>query len=141
MRSTFLTFRRCLPVRVAGLAETLPSFPVSGPFLPDVPGFQVPPDLYLSTSTSVSLSGASSPSSFQQLLGCLQFHHSLLFACLNHSSILMTIAIGSIFASSKISSFLRCSNRLTPITNRTILVSVVAIRFSSLTDIGHVSQP
>ena len=29
---------------VAGLADTFPSFPVSGPFLPDVPGFQVPPD-------------------------------------------------------------------------------------------------
>ena len=29
---------------VAGLAQTFPSFPVSGPFLPDVPGFQVPPD-------------------------------------------------------------------------------------------------
>ena len=29
---------------VAGLAETFPSFPVSGPFLPDSPGFHVPPD-------------------------------------------------------------------------------------------------
>ena len=29
---------------VAGLAETFPSFSVSGPFLPDVPGFQVPSD-------------------------------------------------------------------------------------------------
>ena len=29
---------------VAGLAETFPSFPVSGTFLPDVPGFQVPTD-------------------------------------------------------------------------------------------------
>ena len=28
---------------VAGLAETSPSFPASGPFLPDVLGFQVPP--------------------------------------------------------------------------------------------------
>ena len=32
---------------VAGLAETFPSFPVRGPFLPDVPGFQVPPDCTL----------------------------------------------------------------------------------------------
>ena len=32
------------PVFFSGLAETFPSFPVSGPFLPDVPGFQVPPD-------------------------------------------------------------------------------------------------
>ena len=29
---------------VAGLAETFQSFPVSGPFLPDVPSFQVLPD-------------------------------------------------------------------------------------------------
>ena len=29
---------------VAGLAETFPLFPVSRPFLPDVPGFHVPPD-------------------------------------------------------------------------------------------------
>ena len=29
---------------VAGLAETIPSLPCSGPFLPDVPGFHVPSD-------------------------------------------------------------------------------------------------
>ena len=29
---------------VAGTAETFPSFSVSGPFLPDVPGFKVPSD-------------------------------------------------------------------------------------------------
>ena len=28
----------------AGLVETFPSLPVSGPFLPDVPGFQAPSD-------------------------------------------------------------------------------------------------
>ena len=39
-----LTFHRYLLVRVAGLAETFPSFPVSGPFLPDVPGFKFPSD-------------------------------------------------------------------------------------------------
>ena len=63
--------------------------------------------------------------------------------CPNHSSIrrLITVAIASTFASSKISSFLRCSNRLTHIAYRTILISVVAICFSSLTDIGHVSHP
>ena len=38
----FLTFRHHLSLcGVAGLAETFPSFPVSGPFLPDVSGFQV----------------------------------------------------------------------------------------------------
>ena len=39
--SPFATVSLC---GVAALAETFPSFPVSGPFLPDVPGFQVPPD-------------------------------------------------------------------------------------------------
>ena len=68
---------------------------------------------------------------------------SLLLTWPNYSSLLLliTVAICSTFASSKISSFLRCSNRLTPIAHRTILISVVAIRLSSLTDIGHVSQP
>ena len=68
---------------------------------------------------------------------------SLLLTWPNHSSLLLliTVAICSTFASSKISSFLRCSNRLTPIAHRTILISVVAIRLSSLIDIGHVSQP
>ena len=56
---------------------------------------------------------------------------SLLFTCPNHSNLLLliTIAIGSTLASSKISSFLHCSNRLTPIVLRTILISVVAICF------------
>ena len=68
---------------------------------------------------------------------------SLLLTWPNHSRLLLliTVAICSTFASSKISSFLRCSNRLTPIAHRTILISVVVIRLSSLTDIGHVSQP
>ena len=68
---------------------------------------------------------------------------SLLLTWQNHSSLLLliTVAICSTFASYKISSFLRCSLRLTPIAHRTILISVVAIRLSSLTDIGHVSQP
>ena len=32
---------------VAGLAQTFPSFPVSGPFLPDAPRRHVPPDRIL----------------------------------------------------------------------------------------------
>ena len=57
---------------------------------------------------------------------------SPLLSCPNHSSLLrlITVAIGSTLASSKISSFLPCSNRLAPI--RTILISVVAIRFLCL---------
>ena len=38
------TFATVFLYGVAGHADTFPSFPVSGPFLPDVPGFQVPPD-------------------------------------------------------------------------------------------------
>ena len=66
---------------------------------------------------------------------------SLLLTCPNHSSLLslITVAIGSTFASSKIS-FLLCSN-VQAHAHRTILISVVAIRFSSLNDIGHVSHP
>ena len=67
---------------------------------------------------------------------------SLQLKCPNHSSVLllMTVAVGTTFASSNISSFLLCSNRLTPIAHRTILIYVVAIWFSYLSGIGHVSQ-
>ena len=52
----------------------------------------------------------------------------LLLTCPKNSSLLLliTIAIGSTFASSTISLFLRCSNRLTHIAHSTSLVSVVA---------------
>ena len=51
----------------------------------------------------------------------------LLLTCPYHSSRirLITVAITSTFASSKISSFLRCANILTPIAHRTDLISVV----------------
>ena len=122
---------------VAGPAETFPSFPVSGPFLHDVPGFQAPPDSIFRPQ----LRSFSRPPIFISTTARMVSVSSLLLTCPNHSSLLLliNIAIGSTFASSKISSFLRCSNR--PIAHRTIPISVVAIRFSSLTDIGHVSQP
>ena len=68
---------------------------------------------------------------------------SLLLTWPNHSSLLLliTVAIGSTFASTNIYTFLLCSNRLTPIAHRTIIISVVAMRFSSLTDICHDSHP
>ena len=44
LMSPFLPFAAVSLGGVASLADTFPSFPVSGPFLPDVPGFQVPPD-------------------------------------------------------------------------------------------------
>ena len=55
------------------------------------------------------------PSSFRQLL--MFSVSSLLLTWPKHSSLLLliTVAICSTFASSKISSFLRCSNRLTPL--------------------------
>ena len=83
------------------------------------------------------------PSIFVSTTALMFSVSSLLLTCPNHSSLLLliTVAIGSSFASAKISSFLRCSNRLTPIAHRTILISVVAVRLSYLTDIGHVSQP
>ena len=61
----------------------------------------------------------------------------LLLTCTNHSILLrlITVAIGSTFASSKIFSFHLCYNRLTPLHHY-----IVAIHVSSLTDIGHVSH-
>ena len=56
---------------------------------------------------------------------------SLLLTCWNHSNLLMTVAIGS--------TLLISPSRLKPIGHHTIRISVVAIRFSSFTDIGHVS--
>ena len=47
MFATFSRFAAVSLCRVADLAETFPLFPVSGPFLPDTPGFQVPPDSVL----------------------------------------------------------------------------------------------
>ena len=83
------------------------------------------------------------PSIFISTTALLFSVSSLLLTWPNHSSILflITIAICSTFTSSKIYSFLRCSNWPTPIAHRTIAISVVAVRLSYLTDIGHVSQP
>ena len=135
---TFLTFRRRLLFWIAGLAETFPSFSVSGPFLLDVPGFQVPSDSIVPLQFGLPLGRFHSI--FISATARMFSVSPLLLTCPNHSSLLrlITVAIASTFASS---SFLRCSNRLTPIAHRTILIYVVAIRFSSLTDIGHVSHP
>ena len=40
--SSFSPFAAVTLCGVASLAETFPSFPVRGPFLPDLPGFRVP---------------------------------------------------------------------------------------------------
>ena len=141
----FLTFRRRLPVRGSGsCTDTFPSLTVSGPFLPDAPGFREHQGgMTVSFHLNFGLHLRLFPSIFISTTALMFSVLSLLLTWPTHSSLLLliTVAICSTFASSKISSFLRCSNRRTPIAHRTILISVVAIRLSSLTDIGHVSQP
>ena len=129
------------PFATVSLSRDLSIVPYQGPSLPDVPGVQVPLDSIFPPQRRSS--SRALPLIFISTTAWMFSVSSRLLTCTNHSSLLLliTIAIGSTFASSKISSFLRCSNRLTPIVHRTVLISVVAIRFSSLTDIGHDSQP
>ena len=66
----------------ADLAETFPSLPVSGPFLPDLPCFLVSSDSVLpgSSSTALPLHIISATA--------LMFSVSCLFTCPNHSNLL-----------------------------------------------------
>ena len=138
---TFIAFRVRLLYGVAGISKIFSSYHVSVSFLPDVPGFQVHHDS-ICPPRLLSFSRARPPI-FISTTSRMFSVSSLLLPCPNHYSLLLliTIAIGATFASSKISSFLRCSNSLTPIAYRTIIISVVAIHVPSLTGIGHVSQP
>ena len=103
---------------VAGLAETFPSFTVRGPSLPYVSGFHVPPD---------SIFPPQLRSSSRALHRHLHFHnYSGVFCCMSSIDVLEPFQH---LCFHTISSFLRCSNRLTPIAHRTIHISVVAIRF------------
>ena len=72
--SPFSPFAIVFLCGVAGLADTFPSFPVSDSFLPDVPGFQVPPDNIFPPPRRSSSIGRFPPSSFLQLIGCFMFH-------------------------------------------------------------------
>ena len=108
--TTFSPFAAVSLCRVAGLAETFPSFPLGGPFLPDVPGFRVPSD-----SVFPLLHWPSSNWRFP----------SIFFST--------TARMFSVYVPEPFQTH--------PIAHRTILISVVAICFSSLTDIGHVPQP
>ena len=83
---------------VTGLAETFPSFSVSGPFLLDFPGFQVPSDSIVPPQLWSSSRSAPPPSSFLQLLGCFSVS-PILLTCPNNSSLLLliTVAIASTF--------------------------------------------
>ena len=109
-----------------------PSFPVSGPFLPDVPGFKVPSDSVFPSQPRSSSRALPILLHFCKfLLGCEPFQPSHDHRYRFHPApcFLQDLLISTIVS------------RLTPIVHHTILISVVAIRFSSLTDVGLVSQP
>ena len=136
-RNTFLTFRRRLPVQGSGYCRP---FHFSRSVAHSSLIFQAFRSLLIvSFHRNFGLPLGRFPSIFISATARMFSVSPLLLTSPNHSSLLrlITVAIASTFASSKISSFLLCSNRLTPIAHRTILISVVAIRFSSLTDIGH----
>ena len=99
---------------VAGFTDTFPSFPASGTFLLNVPGFQVPPGSIF--QPQLWYFSRALPSIFISTTARMFSVSPLL---------LITTAIGSTLASSNISSFLRCSNRLTPIAHRTILIALL----------------
>ena len=75
---TFLTFHWRIPVRGSGSSETFPSLPVSGPFLPHLPGFHVPFDSVLPPQPE---------SSFWQLLLCFLFHFFFFLTRPNHCNL------------------------------------------------------
>ena len=139
--SPFSHFAAVSQCGVAGPAQTFPSLTVNGSFLPDPPRFHVLPEHIL--PPQLRSSSRALPSIFISTTALMFSVSSLHLTWPNHSNLLLliTVAICSIFASSKMSSYLRCSNRLSPSAHRTILISAVAIRLSSLTDIGHVSPP
>ena len=91
--SLFSPFAAVSLCGVAGLAETFPSFPVSGPFLPDVPGFQV---LTVSFYLHFGLPLGRFPSIFISTTARMFSVSSLLLTCPNNSRLLLlkTIAIG-----------------------------------------------
>ena len=93
--------------------------PVVGPLLPDRPGFRVPCGSFLRSQPGSSSSPFSRLLLFSTCSGVFCFISSFHFAESFRLLLIITIAIGSTFASFKISSFLRCSNRLTPIAHRT----------------------
>ena len=81
---------------VAGLAQTFPSFHVSGPFLPDFPCFQVPPGSIF--PPQLRSSSRALPSIFTSTTVWMLSVSSLLLTCPSHSI-----------------SFIRRSKRLTPL--------------------------
>ena len=123
--SPFLPFAAVSLCGVVGLAKTFSSLTVSGPFLSDAPRFHVPPDRILPLPLWSSSKALPLLLHFDNCSAVLSFVSSFLWP--NNSSLLLliTVAICSTFTSSKMSSFLRCSNRPTPIAHCTIVISVV----------------
>ena len=94
----FAAFSQC---GVAGLSDTFPPFPVSGAFLRDVPGFHIP---YASVFPSQVRSSSRALPLHLHFHNCSYVFCFIASHCHNHSNLLrlMTISIGSTFASSKI---------------------------------------
>ena len=118
MYEAFITFRRRLPTRGNGSCRYFHlSRSVAHSFL-KLPSFRSL--LTVSFHLNCGLPLGRFPSIFISTTALMFSVSSLLLTWPNHSILLllMTIAIGSTFASSNISSFLRCSNRLTPKQNR-----------------------
>ena len=102
---------------VAVLAETFPLFPIRGPFLPNVPGFQVPPDsIFLRQLRSSSTRALPLNLHFNNCSDVFSFTSSFdVPEPFQPSPFDFNFAMGSTFASSKTPSFLQCSSRLTPL--------------------------
>ena len=120
---------------VTGLAEICPLLLVNDPFLYHVPCLNIPSDSVFQPQPIGLLLGP--PSSYRQLLWCFLCHF---LVCRNHSdhSIVMPICRfhPCFLQDILMSPMFRC--RYTPIAHRIIIMSVVAIRCSCFTDIGHV---
>ena len=84
---------------VASLADTFPSFPVSGPFLPDVPGFQVLPDSTFPPQLRSSYRALPLHLHFDNCADVFCFISSFDVPEAFNLLLLITIAIGSTFPS------------------------------------------
>ena len=126
---------------VPGLAETFPSLTVSGTFLSDAQVFHVPPDRILPPQLWSSSRALPLHLHFDNCPDVLGFVSSFDVAkpiqpspshngrYMFHLRFLQYLLIPPMYQQAHL------------IARRTICISVVAIRLSSLTDIGHVSQP
>ena len=112
--SPFSPFAAVSLFGVAGFAETFPSFSVSGPFLPDVPGFQVSSDSIVTPQLRSSSRALPLHLLFCNCSDVFIFIYPFDVPEPFQPSPSHNLAVGSTFASSKISSFLVCSNMPPP---------------------------